>query len=385
AFSLHKIWRVVMYNNPVMRQHSWLPILFWISIPVIFWAYANHVEETVMALFVIVSIYYLFKALFRKEKVILNLIIVGIFIFLSSLTKGVQGIFPITGVFFYWIVSKQLSFKKMILYSLLVIAVPVFIYATLIFFNPHIYDALYEYFKNRYGKTFFTTVYNTTDYRFQIIVNLLSELIPVFALTALILLSPLLWRGVGGEVFAKQSPTKNERTEALWFLCMALSGTLPLMITLEQRGFYLVTGIPLFVLSLTIYLSNKVDSLLEKIDIKSKSFVMFRRISFIILIGSIVFTVLQIGKTKRDEEMLPDIYAIGKIIPCGEVVSTSTDVSYEFGFAAYFARYFTISLDASQTKHTYFMIKKNLPKTLVPAGYKLLPLPTTYVDVYKKL
>ncbi|HEX7412910.1 MAG TPA: glycosyltransferase family 39 protein, partial [Bacteroidia bacterium] len=61
AFYIHKIWRQVMCNNPPMKQHSWLPVLFWISIPVIFWAYANHVEETVMALFVIVSIYHLFK------------------------------------------------------------------------------------------------------------------------------------------------------------------------------------------------------------------------------------------------------------------------------------------------------------------------------------
>jgi len=91
AVYIHKIWRLIVPN--IMKQHSWLPLLFWISIPVIFWSYANHVEETVMCLFVLISVFHLYKALFSNERVLINLVLAGIFIFLQVLRKVFKGYF----------------------------------------------------------------------------------------------------------------------------------------------------------------------------------------------------------------------------------------------------------------------------------------------------
>lgn len=65
---IHRIWKTLFSDDEQINKNSWLPILFFITIPICFWAYSNHVEETVMTLFTIMSVYYLSKVLFKKEK-----------------------------------------------------------------------------------------------------------------------------------------------------------------------------------------------------------------------------------------------------------------------------------------------------------------------------
>ncbi|MCE9538824.1 MAG: glycosyltransferase family 39 protein, partial [Bacteroidetes bacterium] len=122
---IHRIWKTLFFDDQQINKNSWLPILFFISIPICFWSYSNHVEETVMTLFTTMSVYYLSNVLFKKENVIFYLILAGVCVFLASLTKGIQGLFPITAVFSYWLVSnKSISFKKNIIYSLILVGTP---------------------------------------------------------------------------------------------------------------------------------------------------------------------------------------------------------------------------------------------------------------------
>ena len=133
---IHKIWKGLFFDDEQLNRNSWLAILFFTTIPICFWSYANLVEETVMTLFATMSVYYLSQALFIKKNVVFYLILAGICVFLSSLTKGIQGLFPITGVFCFWMINnKHLSFKKNIIYSIVLIGTPVLIYAILIFLS----------------------------------------------------------------------------------------------------------------------------------------------------------------------------------------------------------------------------------------------------------
>jgi 4-amino-4-deoxy-L-arabinose transferase-like glycosyltransferase len=111
-----KLWKKITDNKQALSEHTWLPVLFYSTIPVCFWAYANHVEEVVMCGFVLPAVYYLYSALFSNKKVFFYLIVSGVFIFLASLTKGVQGLFPITSVFFYRIITQKISWKKTFIY-----------------------------------------------------------------------------------------------------------------------------------------------------------------------------------------------------------------------------------------------------------------------------
>lgn len=375
-FYIHKIWRSLFFDDKQSMKNSWLPILFFATIPICFWSYAHHVEETVMALFATMSVYYLSEALFLKEKVIINILIAGICIFLSSLTKGVQGLFPITGVFFFWALSKQISFKKNIIYSILLVGTPFLIYALLILFNNHIYDVYKLYFENRLGKAFNSTVHNTTDNRFEIVIRLFTELIPMFILMLIIYLFQR-------KNISEENEQKNNRIKIYWLLLIGFSGSLPLISTLEQRGFYLLTSLPLFALAGAIAVSGRMKQLIEKIN-SSGNFLKYSRwITISIFLFSVLFTISKVGETKRDKELLSDIYSFGKFIPRGEIVSIPLEMWNDWNLQTYSVRYNYISLDGiSGSKHKYLLIRKNLPKSLVPDSYEPYPIKTEYLDLY---
>lgn len=372
---IHKIWRSIFAKDKTIASNSWLPILFFSSIPVAFWAYANHVEETVMTMFATMSVYYLSKALFEREKIILNIIIAGVCVFLSSLTKGIQGMFPIAGVFFYWIAKKDFTFKQNVIYSLLLVITPFAIYGILFLIDPHIYDVLKMYLENRLGIAFKGTMHNTTDNRFEIMIRLFTELIPMFALMLIFFVWNKKWKN-------NDSSSTFHKTEVLWFLLIGFSGSIPLMSTLEQRGFYLLTSLPMFALAGASAIANSVTGITEKINTTTLGFKNVKWAMLIVLTGSIVYTATCIGKTKRDKEMLTDIYTLGTIIPRGEIIGIPLDMWEKWNFQTYMVRYNYISLDGTGQKNKYFAIAKELPKTLVPEGYELYSLKTEYLDLY---
>lgn len=374
---IHRIWKTLFSDDEQINKNSWLPILFFISIPICFWSYSNHVEETVMTLFTTMSVYYLSKVLFKKENVIFFLILAGVCVFLSSLTKGIQGLFPITAVFSYWMVSnKDISFKKNILYSLILVGTPVLIYSILIFYNNHIYDVFKLYFENRLGMTFNNKTRFTTDNRFEIMFRLFTELIPMFILMLFIYL------------FSKKHKVvtlnKNAHfTKITWLLLIGFSGSLPLMITLEQRGFYLLTTLPFFTMAGAAFLANRMGILVEKINLAGNFYKYAKWTTVIILLFSLIFTISKIGGTKRDKKLLSDIYNIGKIIPHGNIVGIPPEMGQDNSLREYLIRNFYISSDDGNTQYEYFIIRKNLSNNLVPKSYLLYPLETKEIDLYK--
>ncbi|MDO9184510.1 MAG: glycosyltransferase family 39 protein [Bacteroidia bacterium] len=374
---IHRIWKTLFSDDEQINKNSWLPILFFISIPISFWSYSNHVEETVMTLFTTMSVYYLSKVLFKKENVIFYLILAGVCVFLSSLTKGIQGLFPITAVFSYWMVSnKDISFKKNILYSLILVGTPVLIYSILIFFNNHIYDVFKLYFENRLGMTFNNKTRFTTDNRFEIMFRLFTELIPMFILMLFIYL------------FSKKHKVvtlnKNAHfTKITWLLLIGFSGSMPLMITLEQRGFYLLTTLPFFTMAGAAFLANRMGVLVEKINLAGNFYKYAKWITIILFLFSLTFTISKIGETKRDKKLLSDIYNIGKIIPHGNIVGIPPEMGQDNSLREYLIRNFYISSDDGNTQYEYFIIRKNLSNNLVPKSYLLYPLETKEIDLYK--
>jgi hypothetical protein len=257
------------------------------------------VEETLMAVFTTLSIYYIYCALFLNTKIIYNLILGGVFIFLSSLTKGLQGMFPIIAVGFYWLLMRNLSFKKMLMFSFILIGVPALIYVFLLLTNVEAYQSIKSYFETRLVRTF-NNVGATTDTHFDLLFRLFWELLPIAALSSIILF------------FTKKHKVydvinKEHYKKLFWFLLIGLSGSLPLMVTLEQRGFYLVTSFPFFAIAIAMWLAPRITVFINKINVSSSRFRFLKITSIILLLATTVFSLLQIGNTKRDNDLLADV------------------------------------------------------------------------------
>lgn len=376
ALSIHKFWKRIYVSQPIVSINSWFPVVLWMIIPICFWAYTNFVEEVLMCLFVLLSVYYSYIALFEEKNVYVNLIIAGIFIFLASLTKGPQGIFSIAAPGFYWLITRKINIKKMLAFTGVLIAVPFLIYGVLILSNDEVIASFEKYFYNRIIHTF-SHKNDTTGNRFEIIIQLFWHLLPIACISALIIFFT-----------RKNNPQRIKQKSfnqiILWFILIGLSGSLPLMITLEQRGFYLVTTLPFFALAIAMWAAPGLSVAVSKIRSQSKGFKVSTFLIALLFITSVVYSISCIGKAKRDANMLADVYAFGKIIPYGTTISIPAPMCMDFSFKEYMIRYFYISSDDTPATHEYMICRKNLPKDWVPSIYKLYPTDTKEFDLYIK-
>lgn len=376
AYNIILIWKLVYQNEPEKKEFTWIPVFFWIMVPVISWSYIHNVEEVLMSVFATGAVYFILKGLILNKNLILNLTIGGVLIFLTSFCKGFQGLFPLVTIAFYWLFFKKISFKNAFWYSIILTLVPLIIYGFL-FWNDTSFQSIENYYNNRLVRTFTKSWSATTNNRFSLLIQLFEQLIPVFILMALFF-------------GAFKRKMKGSSIIIDWkkfgfFLSIGLSGSLPLMVTLEQRGFYLTTSLPFTALALAGIGASFIGPVISQIDSNSRGLKIFRNVSIICLVGVIALSIFFIGHTKRNETELHDVYLIGEAIPKNADINISMDLNSNYALRAYFVRHFHIDLDADVSKaHPYYLMVKGSNEK-IPEGYELMLDNLIEYDLYKKV
>ncbi|HMW75995.1 MAG TPA: glycosyltransferase family 39 protein, partial [Saprospiraceae bacterium] len=111
------LWKNIFPDNERYMAVGWLPVLFWILIPVGYWSFRNNMIENTVSVFTLCSVIVSYKNVQSDGKNILLWLASGFFIFLATFSKGVPGFFPITFPFIYWLVSRKISFRECALYT----------------------------------------------------------------------------------------------------------------------------------------------------------------------------------------------------------------------------------------------------------------------------
>lgn len=371
ALFISLTWKEFFHKNDRLKQLFWLPVLMWVSTPVVFWAFAHNMQETMMSVFAVASVYFILMAI-RKQSYV-NLLFGALSIFLCSFCKGPQGLFPLITIGAYWLSLKQISIKRTIIYSGILLSVPLIIYGTFLL-NDHSYLSFKGYFEARLVKTFTIEERLTTSNRFHLISTLAQELIPIIGLSVLV---RLLYHFRLGK-----NRTKPSTKSAMFFLLIGLSGSLPLMVTLEQRNFYLATSIPFFALAAATLTSDYCSRLVKSINTKSMAFRFFNGISIIGVFASITFAILMKDGIKKGKDILPDIHSIGNYIGTYSTISMPADQK-EFAPRLYLMRYYHISVDQGGNMHTYLFQYKN-SQNPIPEGFTEIDLSLKKYKLYKK-
>ncbi|MCH8318671.1 MAG: glycosyltransferase family 39 protein, partial [Bacteroidetes bacterium] len=353
AWLITLVWKEIFQAEYELKKLSWLPVLWWIISPVSFWAYTNNVLENTMGIFTLAAVLFILKGLNANPKAIFPLnkgdqgvvmffILSGIFIFFASLSKGIQGMFPMAAIGFYWITHRKISFLKMTAYSLILIGVPAIIYSLLLL-NEEIFRSLSTYLIQRVFNSILNVVEH--DNRFFILKELFMDLLPLIILSGifLVFINPA-HKYMCGIDFTKIKANSNN---IILFFLIAVSGSFPLMVTLEQSGIYLITSLPFYAIGFSMLIAPGLAELLKSINVEKSAFKTFRTISIILLIAVIAFSALQIGKTKRDHDMLHDVYIMGEVIQKGSTISIPGKMWNQWSLHCYLIRHFNISLYAS--------------------------------------
>ena len=241
------IWNTL--TNRKYTQISWLPSLLLLLVPIFSWTFANQVIET-MVVPLSLLVFYLYL-IFIEEKTKLKKVfsffgVVGL-LFLLFLTKGVQSVFLLGALFLGGITFDKAVFKKRVVNTFLLLLTFSGLCVLVFFTNEKARFWIESYFQKRLVATF-NHVGATADYHAQIIVRYFSELIPIFVLLFLV---SLYFKVKQQHSFSLQWKNFKNNKPALWLILISLSASLPMALTLEQRGFYLAPSFPFVVLGLT--------------------------------------------------------------------------------------------------------------------------------------
>jgi 4-amino-4-deoxy-L-arabinose transferase-like glycosyltransferase len=371
AFLINLLWKEIYKHDNSLKKLGWLPVILWITIPVCFWSYSNNMHENTMGIFTLSAVLLIYKASQSEKFQIMTWGLAAVFIFLATLSKGLPGFFPIVVPFLYWLTMRKNTFSKTLLQTSIITLVPVIIYGIL-FLIPEIKESLSIYlFKRALHRI---NEVPTVDSRFYILFRLFMELLPQISFVVIFFIIAYLAK-------IKLHILKNLPSSA-FFLFVGLSASVPLMLTLVQKGFYMVPAFPFFAIGLSIFIAHVIFNLSVRIDTQNKKFKIFLLLSSLLLICTITFSLMQKGKTSRNKELLHDVYLIGTVVQRQTTVSIPANMWNEWDLQCYLMRYFNISMEPKERKD-YFILDNSL-KADTLTGYKKVDISTLQYDLYKR-
>ncbi len=332
---------------PHLKRFWWLPVLLWISMPLVFWSYRNNVLENTATVLTLIAVFFFLKSLTQKG--IAFGMLGGLFTALAFMTKGPVGLFPAAVPLIVWIVRRD---RVGILPAVLGFLWPAIFLLIGRWAVPGMADNLTAYFDTQLIPALQGQREITTQSHFHLLKRLLAELsLPILLVIATAILG------------FRRTTSFRGSTGTWVFLLIALSASLPLLITLKQRSFYLVPSLPYFVLAVSLYAVPRLADLHP-----SKLFARIVMTLGIVGLGVVaIVSVIKFGSYGRDGAKLSDVRRIAQFLPQGTVVSTDSLMWYDWGSHAYFARHGRIGLDVDHP-HPYRLVFRNSQDSL-PPGY----------------
>ena len=327
------IWKRTTNN----LRWAWLPLLFWIAMPLVSWSATNNLLENTMSLFVLLSVYLMIVGYQRNHKIWLFLSAVALL--LAFLSKGFTGLFPLVFPILYCAFDQNRKWIQGPIDSLLLL-VAVAVFGGIMFLVcPGSFGYIKDYIRLQViGGGLYEA---TASSRFYIVFALLQQLIIPIVL-AIVLVICKAKSKVNSKVF-EFPPDKG------WFysfLILGLLGVLPIMVSVKQRDFYMLAALPFFALACGHITLSMLTLWLPKITPKVRGW-MTLGAACVVLLG-LVLNVFHIGKYGRDEALIEEVKQKITESEGNNVIEISQEEYTQWAKHAYFMRYGKISLSPTE-------------------------------------
>ena len=395
------VWRLIFQDDRKLRRYSWLPLLLWLILPINAWAYSNNLLENTMGIFTLAAIALMVKDL--KDHNYLFAVGSGIMIFLAVFSKGPAAFFPAAFYLLAWIVFRNLSGRRTLVKSLLIIFIPLALFSLLLLYPP--------------ARENFTRYIS-----YQIIPSLKGDLLfegktrRFFILNILFIYTlPLTVISIGFLVYGliRKRLYLLQGDISRWsglLILIGFSASLPMIISPKQNYNYLIPALPYFSLGFGVLVVPIIDSLLSRIRWRERVLRMTAVSMGIILLISLIYSVgrtdevkspllinykysivperirewvfpYAAGRAQAEEILIYDIHTIGGRLPRGMIISIPESLWERWDYHAYFARFYDVSLDKNNLRRLYLCRKGDRPPS---EKYRLVDLPTHILDIYRR-
>ena len=328
------IWKRTT-NRP---NQAWLPLLFWVAMPLVSWSATNNLLENTMSVFVLLAVWLMTQSYQKNNKVWLFL--AGISLFAAFLSKGFTGLFPLVFPIIYCIFDDKRRWIQGPIDTLLLMVTMAVLSGLMFLVFPASLTYLRDYFSLQVigGGWHEPTV--TT--RFYIVFSLLQQLV----IPALMVVIILIIKKIGKAKRVKVFEFPPDKAWFFTFLVLGLAGVLPIMLSVKQRDFYMLTALPFLALAFG-HLSLSIVNVLI-LDMPPVGRKWMTLVSCCILLIGIALNLTHIGKYGRDEALIEEVKQSIKESDCGNIIEITPEEYTQWAKHAYYMRYGKISLRPTQ-------------------------------------
>ena len=327
------IWKRTTNN----LRWAWLPLLFWLVMPLATWCATNNMLENTMSVFVLFSVYLMIVGYQRNHKIWLFLSAVALL--LAFLSKGFTGLFPLVFPILYCAFDQKRKWIQGPIDSLILL-VSIAVFAGIMFLVcPGSFGYIKDYIRLQViGGGLHEA---TASSRFYIVFALLQQLmIPYVIAMALVICK------ARSKVNNKAFEFPPDKAWFYVFLIMGLVGVLPIMVSVKQRDFYMLAALPFFALACGHITLSMLTLWLPKITPKVRGW-MTLGAGCVVLLG-VVLNVVHIGKYGRDEALIEEVKQRIAEYEGNNVIEITPEEYTQWAKHAYFMRYGKISLSPIQ-------------------------------------
>ena len=323
------IWKRTTNN----LRWAWLPLLFWLVMPLATWCATNNMLENTMSVFVLLSVYLMIVGYQRNHKIWLFLSTFTLL--LAFLSKGFTGLFPLVFPILYCAFDQKRKWIQGPIDSLILL-VSIAVFAGIMFLVcPGSFGYIKDYIRLQViGGGLHEA---TASSRFYIVFALLQQLmIPYVIAMALVICK------ARSKVNNKVFEFPPDKAWFYVFLIMGLVGVLPIMVSVKQRDFYMLAALPFFALACGHITLSMLTLWLPKITPKVRGW-MTLGAGCVVLLG-VALNVVHIGKYGRDEALIEEVKQRIAEYEGNNVIEITPEEYTQWAKHAYFMRYGKISL-----------------------------------------
>ena len=391
------IWTLIGHH----RRTGWLPLLCWITIPIVSWSATNNLLESTMTMFILLSVAFMIKGykalhILRARKAVDKrtgryqmsrmawVFLSALMMELAFLVKGFSGLFPVILPFLYWLMVRRERVVVPIVTTSLILIVWMTTLFVVIFVSPDTYSHLYNYLHHQMiGGVLHV---KTVESRFYILYVLLSQgVIPILVMLTICILRLksrpfyhhlFFWR-FGNKLTADQI---NRNKTGWFFFILGLSGIVPIMIGLKQQEFYIVPTLPFFAIAMSCLIYNLIEDWLENMN-KVAEYVL-GGLAIIIFGSALVLNISSIHKVNSNHVLIGDMKIILPYLDEGETICVSREIMESPEIAEFFYRYKKINFDTVPDKAHMMTLFSQTKEYRNNSHYSIMDLPTNFYSLY---
>jgi 4-amino-4-deoxy-L-arabinose transferase-like glycosyltransferase len=377
------IWLIVLiwnenYSRSDNRRNSWSPVLLFTSTPLFTWMFSNNMLEITMTVFVLSSAHLSIKSL--REQIVIRYagfaFISALCILCAVLVKGPVGLFPIAIPLIGFLTIKEIKLKRAGIITV-IIAGTLVVGSLLVITSREASEFLNRYLETQVFASLSGSRKNVESHLDSLKV-ISREIVVPFIIA--ILFSIVFF--IKDKVKIK---LKADRM-FLFFLLIALSGSLPVMLSSKLMSWYLFPSFPFYTLAIAYLFEGYSTRLQNNVVNNRKAARVMLVLSAVIFSASIIIMFSEKNVLRKNKEFHND-FSVQKInLEERQTISVyPKDLAKDWGLVANMQRFYKASLSDS-TGFKYLLSRKDSPNSeiIISNYHKIHPSNPMSFVIFKR-